>query len=487
MKITVLLLCLCGVSLFSTTVISQPRAKLAMPRLQAAPNQIIPIPIRVTTDSLIGLAQFVIEYDSAVVRLTSPIVTIGSALPAFTVTAINEHLPFLPQSGEANKNLLVQISGGGSNAFAGNMIDVMQLNFKAVAANFDSTLIHFDPRANHTFLVTVNLNTIKGGLLEFNDGSVIVGDSEAPAAFDLLSPPDSSWTNQPLPGFRWNHSSDAGSGLAKYQLFVDGVLNLDNIQPISSVATPKDTLKDGDHTWHIRAVDAANNGRASNQTWVVRVDRTPPTSEIIRPQARERLNSAEITIEGRASDRAGVITGIGVRQVLVSTDGGATWVNATNSGVDYSTWRYVWRPAALGKHILQSKAIDKLDQAEVAVNSVEIDVITAVDERPAQPPTTFAVSQNYPNPFHPTAGNALFRLNTAIAFQIPARHPVVLKIFNLRGDWITTLINDFKAPGFYTARWDGTDASGRLVAAGVYFYQMTYGTITKTRKMLIIR
>ena len=78
-------------------------------------------------------------------------------------------------------------------------------------------------------------------------------------------------------------------------------------------------------------------------------------------------------------------------------------------------------------------------------------------------PTAFALDPNYPNPFNP---------ETKINYQLPEKSTVVIKIFNLKGQLIWTLLNEFKAPGYYTVVWDGRDASGLSIPSGTYFYQI---------------
>ena len=64
---------------------------------------------------------------------------------------------------------------------------------------------------------------------------------------------------------------------------------------------------------------------------------------------------------------------------------------------------------------------------------------------------------------------------------------VKLAIFNLVGQRVRGLIDDFKVPGRYEARWDGKDDFGRDVGSGVYFYSLEAGPFSTTKRMLLIR
>jgi flagellar hook assembly protein FlgD len=95
-------------------------------------------------------------------------------------------------------------------------------------------------------------------------------------------------------------------------------------------------------------------------------------------------------------------------------------------------------------------------------------------------PKTDGLAQNSPNPFNPS---------TTIGFTVAegsAVH-VSLKIYDIRGNLVRTLVNEVRDAGTYNVFWDGTDASGRNVASGVYFYRMTAGDFSQTRKMVLLK
>jgi hypothetical protein len=93
-------------------------------------------------------------------------------------------------------------------------------------------------------------------------------------------------------------------------------------------------------------------------------------------------------------------------------------------------------------------------------------------------PAVFSLGQNFPNPFNPT---------TTINFGLPEDSKVTLKIFDILGRHVDTLVNGAYAPGNYSVVWDATDKYGRAVSAGVYFYTINAGTFHTTQKMLLIK
>ena len=93
-------------------------------------------------------------------------------------------------------------------------------------------------------------------------------------------------------------------------------------------------------------------------------------------------------------------------------------------------------------------------------------------------PSEYALFQNYPNPFNP---------NTQITFDVPASEFVMLRVFNLLGQDVHTLINKSMTPGRYTVEWNGNDMLNNEVASGVYFYELRGKSFISRKKMLLIR
>ena len=93
-------------------------------------------------------------------------------------------------------------------------------------------------------------------------------------------------------------------------------------------------------------------------------------------------------------------------------------------------------------------------------------------------PSEYALFQNYPNPFNPS---------TQIAFDVPTSEFVMLRVYNLLGQDVQTLINKSMTPGRYTVEWNGSDMLNNDVASGVYFYELRGESFISRKKMLLIR
>jgi len=125
----------------------------------------------------------------------------------------------------------------------------------------------------------------------------------------------------------------------------------------------------------------------------------------------------------------------------------------------------------------------KLEIGEVVLadeNAVEI----PVDDGKESVPQAFELSQNYPNPFNPTT-TIKFTLPSAGSGEEPL--PTALKIYNVLGELVRTLVDEPKSPGVHYEVWDGKDGQGNQVASGIYFYRLRAGQFTETKKMVLLK
>ncbi|HVP35990.1 MAG TPA: FlgD immunoglobulin-like domain containing protein [Terriglobales bacterium] len=97
----------------------------------------------------------------------------------------------------------------------------------------------------------------------------------------------------------------------------------------------------------------------------------------------------------------------------------------------------------------------------------------------------FELSQNFPNPFNPST-TIPYRAGSR---EVKAGSPIhtTLKIYNILGQLVRTLVDEVKIPGSYEVTWNGKDNSGKEIASGTYFYQLKTGSVTATKKMILLR
>jgi len=101
-----------------------------------------------------------------------------------------------------------------------------------------------------------------------------------------------------------------------------------------------------------------------------------------------------------------------------------------------------------------------------------------------QLPKEFGLRQNYPNPFNPA---------TVIEYALPRASEVKIKIYNILGQKVRDLVDEFQEPGYKMIHWDGTDDSGKEVSSGIYFYRIVARTnqgsedFVKCKKMTLLK
>ena len=152
-----------------------------------------------------------------------------------------------------------------------------------------------------------------------------------------------------------------------------------------------------------------------------------------------------------------------IQGVYVSRNEGASWTSANFGGdvpqvysVVFDSAQYAYAGTA-GRGIYRSAD----------------PTLTGVSTNPNQVPESFVLSQNYPNPFNPT---------TNIGYRIADVGLVTLKVYNVLGELVKTLVNKVEQPGSYRVQFDGSN-----LASGVYFCRLQAGTFTQTRKLLLLK
>ncbi|MEN8192064.1 MAG: T9SS type A sorting domain-containing protein, partial [Bacteroidota bacterium] len=106
-------------------------------------------------------------------------------------------------------------------------------------------------------------------------------------------------------------------------------------------------------------------------------------------------------------------------------------------------------------------------------DSFSINVITDINEELTNLPKEFSLGQNYPNPFNPS---------TKIKYSIPNRTQVTLKVFDVLGSEIITLVNKEQTAGYYAIEFDASN-----LTSGIYFYRVQAGQFVETKKMILLR
>lgn len=163
-----------------------------------------------------------------------------------------------------------------------------------------------------------------------------------------------------------------------------------------------------------------------------------------------------------------LFAGVYEQGVFLSTDNGTTW-NAANTGLSgligfQSPFVYALASSGTNLFAVINGTVWRRPLSEM---------ITRVDRSSIDEATHFSLNQNYPNPFNPS---------TKISFTLPSKSYVSLKVIDLIGREVATIVSEEMSPGTYTRQWNAGTMS-----SGIYFYRLQAGSFTETKKLILLR
>ncbi len=165
----------------------------------------------------------------------------------------------------------------------------------------------------------------------------------------------------------------------------------------------------------------------------------------------------------------------------ISTNDGVNWTELWSAENDGQGW--LWRKKTIDLSVYKNKMGLKLawqyvgnDGDLAGLDGVEIvgyQYTTDVEDDNSQIPNKFVLEQNYPNPFNPT---------TVISYRLPVTSNITIKVYDILGNEIATLVNEVKEPGSYNIKYDAS-----LLSNGIYFVTMKAGNYTQTKKIVLVK
>jgi flagellar hook assembly protein FlgD len=105
-------------------------------------------------------------------------------------------------------------------------------------------------------------------------------------------------------------------------------------------------------------------------------------------------------------------------------------------------------------------------------------ILNHVSAADIERPVATSLDGNYPNPFNSS---------TKISYSVASPGPVLIQIFNIQGQLVKTVVDDYKSSGIYTFIWDGTNGRGAPAVSGSYFYRMTTRDFNQVRRMILVK
>ena len=224
------------------------------------------------------------------------------------------------------------------------------------------------------------------------------------------------------------------------------------------------------------AAICASDGRSLSETISATVA-GPPASAPAKPtglDATASHNSVTLTWDDPGDDS---ITGyVILRRVRVNNTGGDFSVLVADTGSAATTYTDD-TVAASTTYTYRIKAINGAGTSERS-RWYHIDTPAAPASKPAVADGPPGLAPNAPNPFN---------ANTLIPYRLDADGPVRLEIYNLLGQPVRTLVNQYQDAGFYKVRWDARDRRGALVSAGMYLVRLHYPGGVQTQRLLYLK
>jgi hypothetical protein len=172
--------------------------------------------------------------------------------------------------------------------------------------------------------------------------------------------------------------------------------------------------------------------------------------------------------------------------VDVSSDGGQSWVRVETLARSQREWAlvrinlrdFVNLSSAMQFRFV-AEDIGAPSVVEALIDDFQIITYTGATTSAGGPPSSVRLEQNYPNPFNP---------RTTISFVVtPPGDLATLRVYDVSGRLVTTLLDDEFVSGDRVLQWDGRNRHGQDVASGVYFYRLVTDRFTTTRKMVLLK
>ncbi|HXX65306.1 MAG TPA: aryl-sulfate sulfotransferase, partial [Bacteroidota bacterium] len=289
----------------------------------------------------------------------------------------------------------------------------------------------------------------------------------SPSSPALISPADRSFVDETYPVvFTW--SARGRASRFRVQIGTDSTFVKATI--VDSTSAPTYTLPSVVHDtvyyWRVLAIGGDSSAGVYSGAW--RFATRAPFATITYPNGSEvLLRDSSYVLRWLSNVKGEVRLQLlnGQSPVMVIAD------SAQNSGALLWTVPGTLAPGSTYRISLLSLTDTAVTSSSAQEFSIENAVLSVAST--AGLPRSFALEQNFPNPFNPS---------TTIRYALPARASVVLVVYNMLGQQVSTLIKETQDAGLYEVRFDAA-----TLASGMYFYRLQAGTFTETKRLLLIR
>lgn len=215
----------------------------------------------------------------------------------------------------------------------------------------------------------------------------------------------------------------------------------------------------------------------------------PAAASLYRNDTQNGNNWVKFKCEGTTANRSAIGTRVRVKTVI---NGQPVWqlreVSAQNTFNGHNSLEIHFGAGdatTIDTLIFHWPSGNNFMFINVAVNALylaregeDLTLVTSIDPKSSSLTRKFRLYENYPNPFNPS---------TTIEYALPGAAQVVLKIYNLLGQEVKTLVNGYQNAGLQSVQWDGRDNSGKPAGSGVYIYQVEAGNFVQSKKMVLLK
>ena len=199
-------------------------------------------------------------------------------------------------------------------------------------------------------------------------------------------------------------------------------------------------------------------------------------------------NGGEVWLNGSTQEILWTSENLGTvyLRIRLSLDNGQNWTSIVNGTANTGVYSWIVNSSSASEECLIK--VESLNHtfSDNSDSAFAIEILPEVKgESENEVPVKYSLHQNYPNPFNPTT-TIKYTIPSVIASGAKQSPFVTLKVYDILGNEVATLVNEERQPGVYEVEFN-PESNIKYPASGVYFYKLIAGEFTQTRKMILLR
>jgi len=224
-------------------------------------------------------------------------------------------------------------------------------------------------------------------------------------------------------------------------------------------------------------------GKAGVDTTIVGVQPRENNAPIVTvPENRSGIMGDTITYNAEAYDPDGDLLLDNENVTVIPDCGGVAGIRISGGGTSSGVWEITFYTLGCdsGNYKVAVEIEDALGAtgSDTTYMSIGKKGPTDISERSSDKITGFSLKQSYPNPFNPVCN---------IEYALPTDCHVTLTVYNILGQKVKILVNEYQGSGHKSVQWDGKDDQGQDVSSGLYFYRIQAGDFFQLKRMVLLK